>query len=834
MRRLSGFGTSTIASFIIYLAFVQPAWAEAGIFAQSPTVSGSQNSSQVAEITGVKINAVNDGIEVILETTQGKQLQVINRSQGNNFISDIKKAQLKLPDGDAFRQENPVRGITQVKVINKDSNTIQLVVVGETAIPKVELFDSDKALIFSLAPVEAQKPTAQIEDVPIELIVTAEKSEENIQEVPISITAISEQQLEDAQVDSIQDIAKNTPNFSFEGVAGGGNYFSYYSIRGLGNSNFLSRDAVGFYVDDVPFDNGSFLDLNLIDLERVEVLRGPQSTLYGRNSQAGVVNIISRPPTNQPEFRSSASYGNYNYRNLQLSLSDAIIPDKLSLRLAGAYTARDGMFENTFLDKSVGEESGFVGRAQLLWEPSEDWKISFNATASVDDDGSPVLVPLDSPDPFKIDQDFNGFYDANNNTQALKIAYDSSAVRVTSVTARRYSFQDSILDADVSAVDLVRRRAQFDSTVWSQELRIQSPKNADKFRWLLGGYYESNRFNAGKSGLQFSSLAAQQFGLPAPGFDNTTYDTNRDTRAIFGQVDYKPIEPLTLTVGLRYESSSTNLDRQRVYEIDGSSVTVPVGQALNDIEENDSIVLPRFALEYRFNPNLMAYSSVSRGYKPGGLNPTANDNSVLRYGKETSWNYEIGLKSSWFDDRLTANLALFTTQLNDYQAVVSSFDRLSSSVVNGDARINGVEFEVRANPIKGLDLIAGIGYIDAEFTNYVNPFTNERFDGNKLTYAPQYTYNLAAQYRSDGGFLTRLELQGNGKTFFDDANRLKQNPFALVNARIGYERDNYGVYLFANNLFETEYLLTAFTALGVDRGGYGNPRTFGLQVRANF
>ena len=116
----------------------------------------------------------------------------------------------------------------------------------------------------------------------------------------------------------------------------------------------------------------------------------------------------------------------------------------------------------------------------------------------------------------------------------------------------------------------------------------------------------------------------------------------------------------------------------------------------------------------------------------------------------------------------------------------------------------------------------------------MNPFTNERFDGNKLTYAPQFTYNLAAQYRSDGAFLPRRELQGNGKTFFDDANRLKQNPFALVNARIGYERDNYGVYLFANNLFETEYLLTAFTALGVDRGGYGNPRTFGLQVKANF
>ena len=276
------------------------------------------------------------------------------------------------------------------------------------------------------------------------------------------------------------------------------------------------------------------------------------------------------------------------------------------------------------------------------------------------------------------------------------------------------------------------------------------------------------------------------------------------------------------------------MDRQRVYEVAGTSTKIPIGQALNDLEEDDSILLPRFALEYRFNPNLMAYASISKGYKPGGLNPTTDDTSVLRYGKETSWNYEVGLKSSWFDDRLTANLALFTTQLDDYQAILSSFDRLSSTIVNGDARINGLEFEVRANPIQGLDLIAGIGYLDAEFTNYVNPFTGERFDGNSLTYAPEYTYNLAAQYRSRGGFFGRLELQGSGKIFFDDANTLKQNPFALVNARIGYEGDNYGVYLFGDNLFDTEYLLTAFTALGVDRGGFGNPRTFGIQVRANF
>lgn len=182
-----------------------------------------------------------------------------------------------------------------------------------------------------------------------------------------------------------------------------------------------SQDTVGFYVDDVPLDYGGFLDIPLADLERVEVLRGPQSTLYGRSSPAGVVNVISRPPSNKPEVGITAGYGSYNSREVRLSLSDAIIPDKISFRLSGAYLARDGIFNNVLLNRQVGETSKLTGRAQVLWTPTPEWNISFNALASDNDDGSPTFSTQGADNPFRVSQEVNGFNRLSTNTQALRI-----------------------------------------------------------------------------------------------------------------------------------------------------------------------------------------------------------------------------------------------------------------------------------------------------------------------------------------------------------------------------------------------------------------------------
>ncbi|BAZ70233.1 TonB-dependent receptor [Fischerella sp. NIES-4106] len=798
----------------------------------------AQQEQSTLLVTGIKLNQTASGLEVILETTASDKLQVTTKIEGNNFIANIPNAQLRLASGNTFRQEKPVAGITEIAALNQDTNSIQITVAGTTQVPKVELFDSNEGLVLGVTPItpetqpsaDSQKPN----EPDIELTVTAQKRSEDAQDVPLSLTVIPQQELEDAQINSFTDIANNTPNFSFFPTSSGAAEFNYYSMRGLSNFNFLaSQDSVAFYIDDVPFDYGGFLDLGLIDLQRVEVLRGPQSTLYGRSSPGGVVNVISRQPTDSPEMLFSASYGNYNSREVQLSLSNAVIPDKLGFRFAGVYSGRDGLVDNVFLDRTVGERSQLVGRAQVLWTPTPEWNVSFNTYANYTDSGNPTFVPRNSDDPFKSEQTVDGHARVSSDTQALKVNYDGTGFQFTSITARRFTNQDNFLGDNVPRRDFLRQIIGINSTVWSQEIRFQSPESADRLRWLLGGYYESREFNANNDTLEYTETGAAAFGLFSPGRDRVIAEQFRNTYAVFGQLDYKPIEPLTLFAGLRYEASNISLDRQRVFEIPNGGV-IPSSPELRGADLKSDEWIPRFGLQYQFNPNLMAYGTISKGYRPSGFNYRADTEDTRRYGEEKSWTYEVGLKSSWLDNRLTANLSVFHTNVDGYQVLLTDDFGFFRNVANADVNITGVEFELKATPVQGLDLIGSVGYVDSRFQDYRNPFTGANFSDNRVPLSPEFTYNLAAQYRSPGGIFARLELRGYGTNYFDDANQIKQDPFALVNARIGYEGTNYGIYLYANNLFDTRYITSGFFFPPPNvTAGFGDPVTYGVQFRAN-
>ena len=192
------------------------------------------------------------------------------------------------------------------------------------------------------------------------------------------------------------------------------------------------------------------------------------------------------------------------------------------------------------------------------------------------------------------------------------------------------------------------------------------------------------------------------------------------------------------------------------------------------------------------------------------------------------------MKSSWLDDRLIANLAFFYNDVNDYQVLLVDQGGIFGNVRNIDIRATGVEFELKARPTQGLDLIASLGYVDSRYKNFSNPDTGEDLSDNRVPIAPQVTYNLAAQYRSPGGLFARAELRGYGITFFDNENEIKQEPYALVNARIGYEAEKYGVYLYANNLFDTRYITSGFLFPPPDGTvGFGDPVTYGVQFKAN-
>ncbi|MBC1256305.1 TonB-dependent receptor domain-containing protein [Trichormus variabilis] len=779
------------------------------------------------KITGVRINRTDDTFELILETPDGEISAPETLQEGNIFIADIPNAILALPEGKVFREDTPVDGISYVTVTQEESNnTVRVTISSPGNLPPIQVVNQSNNLTIALTPT----PTSP----DIELIVTAQKRPEDAQDVPLSLTVIPQQEIEDAQIRSFQDIANNTPNFSFLPTTAGSADFSYYSVRGLNNFNFLAnQDTVGFYIDDVPFDYGGFLDVGLIDLERVEVLRGPQSTLYGRSSPAGVVNVISRPPSNQPEMRISALYGSYNNRELQLSLSDAIIPDKLAFRLAGAYNARDGVFDNIFLNKPIGERSQLTGRAQILWTPTPEWNISFNAYASDNDNGNPTFSRQNAQNPFQVSQEVDGFNRLSTNTQALKISYNGNGFRATSITSRRFSNQNTLV-GDNFPGDLLQQIIGINSTLWSQEFRLQSPESADRLRWLLGGYYESRNFNVLDDTFKYTDAGAVAFGVPAPGSDRVSAEQNRQTYAIFGQIDYKPIAPLTLFAGWRYETADAELDRRRVFVNPDGTVNPPTAEVRNATLNSDAFI-PRFGLQYRFNPNLMAYATIAKGYRPSGFNYRADTEDTRRFQEETTWTYEVGLKSSWLDDRLSANLSIFQSDVDNYQVLLTDDFGFFRNVTNANVKVTGLEFELKAKPLQGLDLIAGIGYVDSKFKNYRNPFTNGDFSNNRVPFAPELTYNLAVQYRSPGGIFARAELRGYGITYFDDANQVKQDPYALVNARIGYEGEKYGIYLYANNLFDTRYITSGFLFPPPNvTAGFGDPVTYGVRVSASF
>lgn len=829
-------GDRLLETDIPYLSEIEPplttveAWATE--LAQSTTI----------QIVGVQLNETETGIEIIFNTTDGQLAIPTPSVVGNALIADIPNAVLSLPEGDDFQSADPAPGITLVTVSSLSNERVRVAITGSEAPPIADISTEPQNLILTISagePSETQR--AGIEDGfdndAIQIVVTAERAEENIQDVPISVTALTQEDIEDADITSLPEIAANTPNFSVFSGAGQDRSFSNYSVRGLGNVNFFSSDTVGFYVDDVPIDTTlgtAFLNLNLIDLERIEVLRGPQNTLYGRNTQAGAVNIITRQPSNNFESNSIIDYGRFDDLNIRTSISGPVVKDRLFARLSGSFASRDGYLENTFLDSDVDEQSGWTGRAQLLWTPSDDWNISFNASVDDYNDGAVPFVLLDQPDPFETERDFDGFNNLNTNTQSLRVAYSNPDLRVTSITARRFARTDQNSDGDGTVLDLFQVPLQIDSTVWTQELRLQSPDNDGPLEWLAGGYFEARDAENIDDGLIFGEDAFNIFGVP-PGTDVSNGDVETTIFGIFGQVSYQPIEPLTLTAGLRYENTNATLESlERTFTPQGGDAITTF--SASDVEQTSNAVLPRFVAQYRFNPNIMAYGSVSRGFKPAGVNPRANSDVTLTFEEERSWNFELGVRSSWLNNRLAANVTVFHNPISDFQVVTfDGFSGLPLEIENADARTTGFELEVRATPLEGLDLIAGFGLADARFTDFPDSDGGESVDGNRIPFAPEFTYNLAAQYRSPIGLLGRLELQGLGTTFFDENNTLSQGSFALVNARLGYEFENYGIYLFANNIFDVEYLTFISPPIGGNSLAlFGTPATYGVQLKASF
>ncbi|BAY85864.1 TonB-dependent receptor [Calothrix parasitica NIES-267] len=662
-----------------------------------------------------------------------------------------------------------------------------------------------------------------LETADIEPIITAQKQPQQLQDIPFIWNVISEREIKQILINYLGDIAKKIARYNYSPKYERGNELgNYITLQGLKNPKLLTaRDRAAFYIDDIPVDYNNFLLLSSVELDRIQVLGIPQSSLVGKNSAGGIVNAIPRQASSEPEVIVSTSYGKYNSRELQFSLNDALVEDKLALRIAGVYEGRNGFIQNIATDEKIGERARFSARGQLLWTPTSDWRISFNSYNSFINDGHPPFNKLNPSEPFKVDINTEGYNHYNTNTQALKVDYQGKGFRATSITARRFSQQELLFPGTTGATQTVD---DLKLKLWTQELRFQSPKSAENFQWLLGAYYESQNYIVDDARVDIPGLPeVRRFG-----------DDSRKTYALFGQVDYKPVKPLTLSAGLRYEYSDGSLDSSySLVSSDGS--LSPIRPDFEDEKVSDEELIPNFGLKYQISPNLIGYANIAKGYRPGGLNYGADTQDTLLFEEEKSWNYVVGLQSVWLNGFLLAGLSFFHKDINDYQVLQFDENGVLGDINNIDLKATGVQFALQAKPTPGLDLIASVGYMNSKYENYINSETGIDLSDNQVPFLPQLTYNLAAQYRTPGGLYARAELRGYGLTYFDDDNTIKQEPYALVNARIGYEAEKYGIYLYANNLFDTRYLTSGYLFPVPDgTAEFGDPAIYGIQMKAKF
>ena len=647
-----------------------------------------------------------------------------------------------------------------------------------------------------------------------EMTVTAQKKEENVQDVPMSISVFSDIQLEDAGIKDILELTRFTPNVFMKQNTSE----NMLVIRGVSAFSTSVFGPAGFYVDDVSYSIPYMRNIDLFDVERIEVLKGPQGTLYGRNSESGVINIITKQPDNELRGKVFGEYGNYNSVRAGGNISGPIVRDKLYLGLAGQWKDSDGFMKNEYNDNDeAGKIEHINGRATLRWTPTDKWDISFIADVMDTDDGLGYNRFTDGPnktDRLKIKWDGLNYWDQESAGQSLRIKYEGHGFDVLSITGRNDFETRFAADMDMTSAPFGGDGIfKYEDAILSQELRVSSPKAHGPFEWLAGVY-------------GFTEDVDNKLDMPAWGQKRVT-EIDIQGHAVFGQGTYTFFDRLHLTAGLRYD----HLD------LEGSEEWTFFGIQKFDKDLDYSEVLPKASIAFDFTDDIMSYATVSKGYLAGGYNYAfVTNNNNFTYDPEYTWNYEAGIKTAWLANRLMANAAVFYIDIKDKQVSEwlqggGPFDRMVSNAAK--AHSQGIELELQARPVQGLDLFGGVGYIEAKIDDWTSleaDGTTYDYKDKYLIFAPKYTYNAGAQYRHETGFFGRADILGVSDFYTDAKNDVKIYSYELVNLRLGFESKNFDIVFWCKNVFDREYAAHKNDWGGATLIQEGEPRMFGVTV----
>jgi len=651
------------------------------------------------------------------------------------------------------------------------------------------------------------------------ITVTARKREENLQEVPISATVLKGDRLDISPIASNADLARSVPNFSFVDL--GGQAANFANVRGVGSFSPVSGDdtSVVFYVDEIPQSIYGVAP-SLMDVDQVEVLRGPQGTLFGRNTQGGAVSIMPRRPTFDREFSLTGEVGTNGYALGQMTANGALIPDTLAGRLALSWSHFGGDIPNIVDGGKDGALDIAAARGTLLFTPSWNTEALLSFNYGRDATHSPRFLLRDAPDfpvsatdprdhlesetygiNLRIEHEFDSFsltslssIQRNNSSQLLDLTDGLVFSRLTGLPPSAFNMPG----ADVADIG-------FDETTYLQEIRLSSLPESS-FAWTAGVNFYRSEVTSGRD----AHTVTPAF-LSINGIQNNDFTTN--SYAAFGEVTVPVVDRLKATFGLR----ATHEDKTASYRHNGNGLPGVLPSFADDQSLSDSFLTGRAALSYDWTPNSMTYASVSRGYVSAGF-PSIGVNSAFGRPEESfpaskSWTYEVGFKSTLLDERLMLNGSLFYNDVKDGHLVVFDPTQALFTSTALDYTSYGGEIELTARLTPRLDLFGGIGYTHAELRGVPGESLTGARSGNDVPNVPGLTANLGVQYRwpaetmgLPGNFIGRLTYQYVGSRAADVANTFDLDSYGIVNSKLTWENDSgVSIYAFANNLFDERY-----------------------------
>ena len=652
--------------------------------------------------------------------------------------------------------------------------------------------------------------------------VTSQKVEADKQDVPGVVTVFDAQKLDDLNIERLDELILATPNINFQKQDAHTTQLIFRGVGGLPNMNKVWNINVdGVAVPYVAIDT-------FLDVERIEVLRGAQSSLYGRNTHAGAVNIITKAPTSEPTLDVNVDYGRFNTLNANTAFGDAI-SDSSAYRMALGYKRSDGYIKNTTLDRDDTEYSEqFTGRGKIEMNPSNKAKLTLSLYADGYTAGFDGYAPEGAGATLKVQNNIPGYNTGYLISPTVTYEEEIDGKQFTSITNFSRSTYGYLQDWDFSSADTQSAEYTENFNTFTQEFRLNGGQETD-LEWLVGVFGLLESFET-TTDIRFGANAGA-FGLTPGDFTSSKSTVDSRAAAVFGKVVYLLNPSIELTGSLRVDYSEKTLD----WENDTNITAVVITEGTIDRTDSWLQPSPSVSAAYIMNENERIYLTLSRGFKAGDYNNVMTEIALAEdpVDPEYANTVEIGYKSRHFDNTLEFNAAAFYVDWKDLQVDV---DNGSSSLGNrqklnaSEATTAGVEMDFKARVAKGWDVFGAGGYmIKYEFDDFQFSSTVD-YDGNKLPSVNDYTATLGSVYRSEDGLFLSGDFSLRGRQFFEEANTNKQEAYAVVNAKVGYEQEMWDAYIYGRNLTDTRYASIAFN------GAYraDPPLSIGAQAHIRF